>query len=279
MKVQYFEYAKFRFSYLDEGQGDIILVLGGAAYYAQTFSDNIKSKYRFIYLDHRGFAEKRESTESLPSMKDLIEDIESFRREKGLQNFYILGHSGHAYLALEYAKCHEKHIKGVIVLAAGPDLSFENRKAADQYFEDVADESRKQIHAENMNLMLKEISEHPQDEFKIFCVRSSARSSYDPELNLVPLWKDVWLNLDIVLHMWSNLFSQPIKEETVKAIKVPVLIIMGLFDFQVPPHFTWNNHKEDFQDLTFKIFPQSGHHPQLEESELFETVLSDWIAK
>lgn len=277
MKVNYLDYQGHRFTYLLEGQGPTVLVLGGPAYYAQTFSESIKKKFRFIYLDHRGFAERLVTQDSLPSMKDLVEDIEFFRKEQGLKDFFLLGHSGHAYLAMEYAREYEEQVKGLMIIAAGPDLSLKNRKASDQYFEEIADELRKREHEKNLNLMQKEIAENPKEEFKIFCIRSAARSSFDPTLDVTPYWKEVHLNLDIVLHMWSQLFSQEIEIKKIEALNRPVLIIMGLFDFQVPPHYTWNKYKHNFQNLTFKVFPRSGHHPQLEESELFERVVSDWI--
>lgn len=125
--------------------------------------------------------------------------------------------------------------------------------------------------------MQKEMSENPGDEFRIFCIRSAARSSYDPSFDPSPLWKDMHLNLNIVLHMWSHLFSNEIDKQMLKEISLPVFIGMGLHDYQVPPHFTWNPYKGYFKQLTFRVFPYSGHNPHMEEGQTFLFEIQQWM--
>lgn len=280
MKFQVFTHEGFNFSYSVEGSGPTILVPGGPSHYSQTFGAELKEKFRFIFIDHRGFALCNEiNAEKLPSMEELVADLEAFRQHLNLESFYLLGHSGHCYLSLAYAKKHPQFVKGLLLLSAGPDLSPENRLAADTYFEEMADEKRKSIHKNNMHLMQKEMAEHPGDEFRIFCIRSAARSSFDPAFDPTPLWKSMHLNLKIVLHMWSHLFSKEIDTQALKSINLPIFIGMGLHDYQVPPHFTWLRYKEYIQQLTFRIFPYSGHNPQLEESKSFLFEIQQWIKK
>lgn len=280
MNIQFFQYAGFNFSYSIEGSGPTILVPGGPSHYSQTFGAELKERFRFIFVDHRGFATPVEAaTNKLPSMQELVGDLEAFRQHLNLENFYILGHSGHAYLSLSYATTHPEHLKGIILLSAGPDLSQRNRNAAEVYFEEMADKKRKAIHKKNLELMQKEMSENPGDEFRIFCIRSSARSSFDPSFDPTPLWKNMHLNLNIVLHMWSHLFSNEIDPQTLGELNLPVFIGMGLHDYQVPPHFTWNPYKSLFKNLTFRIFPHSGHNPQMEEGQTFLNEIEGWVEK
>lgn len=129
MSVQIFHHAGFNFSYSIEGSGPTILVPGGPSHYSQTFRPELKEKFRFIFVDHRGFAPFTETmTNNMPSMEELVEDLEAFRKHLKLENFYILGHSGHAYLTLAYANAHPVQLKGIILLSAGPDLSQKNRE-------------------------------------------------------------------------------------------------------------------------------------------------------
>lgn len=278
MKNQIFQRNSFNFTYTIEGSGPTVLVPGGPVHYSQTFGAELKEKFRFIFVDHRGFAPfTNPETNLSPSMEELVDDLEAFRQHLNLDHFYLLGHSGHAYLSLAYAKAHGKHLKGLVLLSAGPDLSQKNREAADLYFDEIADGKRKLIHKFNLELMQKEMSQRPGDEFRIFCIRSAARSSYDPAFDPTPLWKDMHLNLPIVLHMWSGLFSKEIDTRAIKELELPVFIGMGLHDYQVPPHFTWSPYKECFQNLTFRIFPNSGHNPQMEEGHSFQSELENWM--
>lgn len=279
MNNQLFCHDGFNFSYSIEGNGPTILVPGGPSHYSQTFGPELKNKFRFIFVDHRGFAQpaKTDAVDKVPSMEQLVEDLEAFRRHLNLERFYILGHSGHTYLSLAYAKTHPEHLKGIMLISAGPDLSQKNREAAELYFEEMANEKRKIIHEQNVKLMQEEMSNKPGDEFRIFCIRSAARSSYDPMFDPTPLWKDMHLNLNIVLHMWSQLFSREIECKDLKQITLPVFIGMGLHDYQVPPHFTWNPYKKHFKQLSFRVFPFSGHNPQMEESNSFVYEIERWM--
>jgi proline iminopeptidase len=279
MTTQIFQHSGFDFTYSMEGSGETILVPGGPAHYSQTFRLHFNS-FRFIFVDHRGFAKINDpASNSRPSMEDLVDDLEQFRKHLNLENFYLLGHSGHASLAMAYATTNPEYVKGLIILSAGPDLSHKNQLAADDYFEEMADPERKKIHVKNLDIMKHEMMSNPGDEFRIFCIRSAARSSFDPGINLSPLWSSMNLNLSIVLHMWSNVFARELITEEIKKLKMPVFIGMGLFDFQAPPHFTWNPIKQLFKNLTFKIYPRSGHNPQMEEPEVFLEEMNRWMQK
>lgn len=279
MTTQIFQHSGFDFTYSIIGSGETILVPGGPAHYSQTFNSHFNS-FRFIFIDHRGFAKINDpSSNSRPTMDELVHDLEQFRNHLNLENFYLLGHSGHASLSMAYAKTHSEHVKGLILLSAGPDLSHKHQLAADDYFEEIADPERKKIHAKNLDIMKHEMMSNPGDEFRIFCIRSAARSSFDPNFNPAPLWNSMNLNLSIVLHMWSNLFAKEINTVEIEKLKMPIFIGMGLFDFQAPPHYTWNPFKQKFHDLTFKVFPRSGHNPQMEEPEIFLEELQRWMQK
>lgn len=279
MNFQTFKHSGFSFSYSVEGTGPVVLIPGGPVHYSQTFGEDLRNNYQFIFVDHRGFAVPDDAQYSLPGLDELIEDIEAFRRHLNLKEFYILGHSGHAYLALAYAYKYQDNLKGLILLAAGPDLTQGNREAADQYFEEMADQKRKDIHFKNMEKMQQEMSANPGDQFRIFCIRSAARSSFLPEFDPTPLWKDMNLNLNIVFHMWSGLFAERINGDKLTKLELPVFIGMGLHDYLVPPHYTWNPYKKFFKNLTFRIFGRSGHNPQMEESAAFLEELNHWMKK
>src|SRR5882672_4400590 len=100
------EISGFKLNYLVEGSGIPVLVPGSSVYYPRVFSEEIKKHLQFIHVDHRGFvpAPPEGLDNSVFDLDVLIEDFEKVRKHLGLENFIVMGHSGHAFMALEYAK-------------------------------------------------------------------------------------------------------------------------------------------------------------------------------
>lgn len=95
----------FELNYCIKGQGTPILVVGSSVYYPRLFSENLYKKFQFIFLDHRGFvAPPRTLTPEDYTLDKVLDDIEIARQSLNLEDFIVLGHSGHAFMALEYAK-------------------------------------------------------------------------------------------------------------------------------------------------------------------------------
>lgn len=67
---------------------------------------------QFVFIDHCGFVSPpdRDVQNSEFSLDNLIRHIEIIREELRLDKFFILGHSGHAFMALEYAKKYSQKV-------------------------------------------------------------------------------------------------------------------------------------------------------------------------
>jgi pimeloyl-ACP methyl ester carboxylesterase len=59
-------------------------------------------------------------------------------------------------------------------------------------------------------------------------------------------------------------------------LKVPVFLSLGSYDFMVPQHM-WDDYINKFTSLTVNRFEKSGHFPHVEEQQLFDYQLLDWI--
>ena len=107
----------FQLQYIIEGEGSPILVIGSALYDERVFSRELREKHRWFFVDHRGFgvAPKLEVDNSVFDLDVLLDDIETIRRHLSLKDFVIIGHSGHAFLAIEYAKKYSRFVKGVVM--------------------------------------------------------------------------------------------------------------------------------------------------------------------
>jgi pimeloyl-ACP methyl ester carboxylesterase len=50
----------------------------------------------------------------------------------------------------------------------------------------------------------------------------------------------------------------------------------GRYDYEVAPQL-WEAVKDKLPNLTYNLFEKSGHYPMLEEQELFDLKLIDWL--
>src|SRR5947209_1787834 len=119
----------FALRYRIEGKGVPILVVGSEVYYPRLFSQALRETVQLIFIDHRGFAKSPSSYEPKDyTFERIIGDIEVMRQQLGLDNFVIVGHSGHAFLALEYARTYPEHVQKVVLLNTAPTNSLERRE-------------------------------------------------------------------------------------------------------------------------------------------------------
>lgn len=77
--------------------------------------------------------------------------------------------------------------------------------------------------------------------------------------------------------IWGEDFTSIDISAGLESFKVPVLLALGRYDFSIGPPSAWDPMRPKFRDLTIRVFERSGHTPQLEEAELFDSELVDWL--
>ena len=83
--------------------------------------------------------------------------------------------------------------------------------------------------------------------------------------------------MDVLDHLWGEAFRELDVQVGLSALQVPVFLGLGRFDYLVAPYFAWEPYRSSFADLTVRIFDQSSHTPQLEESDNFNAELLRWL--
>lgn len=273
------EIAGFKLNYTIEGQGTPAIVIGSSAYYPRTFSQNLRKHLNLVFMDHRGFTPTAGALDiSAFELDVILDDIEALRQKLKLERLIIIGHSGHGFMALEYAKKYPNHVSHVVLIGMGPDNSAKSQSAADQYFQDSVCPERKAFLEENLKLLPAEIQAAPDQRFITFCLRLGARSWYDYKFDALPLWKDVKVNMQIIDYLWGNVFRDIDITKGLEAFDKPIFLGLGQFDFLVAPFYTWNTIRHKFKNLTVRIFESSSHTPQLEEPQAFDKELLEWLA-
>ncbi|ANK71776.1 MULTISPECIES: alpha/beta hydrolase [Ensifer] len=268
----------FDLGYRIEGSGTPLLVIGSAAYYPRTFSQALREKLRLIFIDHRGFAPARTNYAAGDiGFETVLDDIERMRAHLGLERFAILGHSGHGYMALEYAKRHPERVSHVIMVGTGPSHSARHMALADRIWEETVSPTRKAIFAREMAKLGDDITARPEERFKALLIRLGAKSWHQPDFDATTLWRDVTANNAVFDHLWGEVFRDINIRKGLNRLAAPVLLALGRSDYLVAPAFSWDEYRADFTNLTVRLFEQSGHTPQLEESDLFDEALLSFL--
>ncbi len=271
---------RFRLRYRIEGTGSPTIAIGSAIQGPRLFSPQLRQHLRLVFLDHRGFAASPGRVDTAEFALDtLVDDIERARQELGLGRVAVLGHSGHALMALEYAKKYPANISHVIMIAMAPDLSAASAAAAERYWQESVSPERKAVMEENLRQLPAEtLAQLPSGEqFIRSYVQNGPRIWYDPRFDSSPLWEGVDVNRDMIDHVWGHVFRDIDITRGLATFDRPVFLALGRYDFLVAPPATWDALRPKFRDLTVRVFERSGHTPQYEEPVLFEAELLRWL--
>lgn len=273
---------RFRLRYQIEGAGTPTIVIGIAAYYPRVFSQNLREHLRMVFLDHRGFAPSPGPVDtSAFALDSILDDVERARQELLLGRIAVVGHSGHAFMALEYAKRYPENVSHVIMIGIAPDFGAENAERIEQNWQETASAERKAA----MEAALARIPDEllaelpPAEAWARGYIRNAPRIWFDAQFDATPLFEGVEANMDMINHVWGRTFADIDVTHGLETFDRPVFMALGRKDYIVAPPSTWDPIRSLFQDLTLRVYERSGHTPQYEESALFDQDLLDWMSQ
>lgn len=257
------------------GGGSVAIVIGSHKYYQRTFSENLTKKLRLVFVDTRAFSsDDCAYSEADFALDKIVQDIEVIRKSLKNEKVIIIGHSIHAFIALEYAQRFPDKVSHLLLIASSPIAGSEVYQEADRYFEESVCPKRKILFENAMQNFI-------QSDDKSFVARMLAfgpRLWYDAIFDASALWEGVEVNSIGAGIIWGSMFVGYDVENALKSIKCPILLVLGRYDYFNPPHL-WERYREYCSDLTIRVFEESAHTPQLEESENFDNELIDWLER
>lgn len=269
----------FTLPYIVEGAGHPAIVIGSVQYYQRAFSQSLRDHLQLVFMDHRGFAPSPGSVETSEfELNKLVDDVETLRQQLGLGRVAVIGHSGHAFMALEYAKKYPQYTSHVVMIGANVKSDQANSDLAKQNYQRLADADRLAAERENrLTISDEQLDALPASEaFIRGYVRNAARNWYDPRFDCTSLWKGVTVNTDMFDYVWGKLFAEIDITRGLERFDRPVFLAVGRYDFGAWPS-TWDDVKPKFKNLTIRIFEKSAHTPQFEEPKLFDRELLRWM--
>ncbi len=259
-----------------EGNGPPALVIGSSVYYPRSFSQNLRSHLKLVFIDWRGFAEGPADGVTFDA---LLDDVEQVRRQLGLQTCIVIGHSAHALLALEYAKKYPQHTSHVVMIGISPNLGPGNAALAARNWQESVWPERKAALEERIRRMpeaeLAKLS--PAGRFVAWYVRRDPEAWYDYTFDSSNLWEGVVPNMPLFDYLYGVALRDLDIAAGLESFKKPVFLALGRYDFIVAPPSAWDPIRAKFHDLTLRVFERSGHSPQYEEAALFDEELLRWL--
>lgn len=268
----------FSFGYTIEGRGEPLLIIGSHIFYPRTFSDHLRQGRTLVCIDHRGFAHAHRDLTVLDTTLDtIVNDVEAICRELGLGRIDVLGHSGHGYMALEFARRFPDRVRKAVLVGTGPSHSEAHMQIGARVWEMLAAPERKGRLASDLNQMEARIQSEPEQRFIWMCLGMAARSWYDPGYDASPLWSGVRVNMPVFDRLWGEVFRDFRTREILQELQADLLICMGRHDHLVAPAEAWLPLLPERQAPKLVLFERSAHAPQLEEAELFDEVLLDFL--
>lgn len=113
MEKKYISIGKETLAYLDEGQGDVVLMIHGnmsSSVHYEPLISRIKDKYRCVAVDLRGFGDSTYN-ERFDTLEELADDVALFIDALSLGSVYLVGWSNGGGVSLKLCAKYPEKIK------------------------------------------------------------------------------------------------------------------------------------------------------------------------
>ncbi len=272
-KIVEFSKNNFNLKALICGTKQNAFVIGSHIYYPRTFSDNLKTNLQLICADTRGFVPDNAYHKAEDFTLDkMVQDIQEMLISFGLDKIILIGHSIHAFMALEYAYRFPDKVSHLILIASSPIVGPELYKEADRYFEESVCPERKATFTQTMQKFV----ESNDQSFIQRMLAFGPRLWYNYNFDASKIWEDVAINSTGAGIIWGTIFENFDIIKVLKEIKCPIFLALGRYDYFNPPHL-WEKYRDYISNFTVRIFEKSSHTPQLEEASNFDKELIEWL--
>ncbi len=222
-------------------------------------------RYQVITYNARGWPPSDVPTEAKAySPEHVVEDLYQLLRHLGIEQAYVGGLSMGGYATVMFGITHPEMAKALIIAAAGSGATDREDWIKGQ------EVRARQFETEGMETVAKQMSREPN---RIQLMRKDPKS-----------WQEYYEELAAhsatgsALTMRSYVIARPpvfTLESKLKQIKIPALILTGdEDDLCIEPALFM---KRSIPHSGLVVFPQSGHVINVEEAELFNRVVLDFL--
>ncbi len=276
MEKKFVSIGKEELAYLDEGAGEVVLMVHGnmsSSVHYEPLISRIKDKYRCVAVDLRGFGDSSYNNR-FDTLDELAEDVNDLTEALGIDSYYLVGWSNGGGVSLKLcAKYPEKVKKFFDIEGAGlkgyPLYQKENFKSTGQPYEskEAMAEDPMQV-APMLRIFEKGDSAMMASvwDATIYTVNKPTREQSElwiaetmKQRNLVDLdWALATLNMSDEYTPYGK------GDGTIKNIKCLVALTMGEKDVVVPDYMVLDNYNALGSLATLLPYENCGHSPMVD---------------
>ena len=226
--------------------------------------------YRLISYDQRG---NGESAGGEPySHAQFVSDLEALRQALGLGKIILLGGSYGGYIALEYALRHQEHLHALILRDTAANNRYKDtsmqRALASNFPMDKA-------RLERLFAGRVESNEDFSESYKM--IQPLYNVTHDPARDAERL-AQIPFRFETHNYAFSRNQADFDITEALRAVQTPTLVTVGRHDWITPLEAS-EELAEVLPNSELVVFENSGHSPQLEETDHYLAVVRNFLAR
>lgn len=241
-----------KFKYIEEGEGEVIVLLHGLFGTLSNFEyliEHFKGQYKIVIP----MLPLYDMPVLTTGVKTLAEFLKKFIKHKGFEKVTLLGNSLGGHVALVYQERWPERVERMVL--TGSSGLYENAFGGT----------------------------YPKREDRNFIKEKTAATFFDPKHATEELVDEVYEIVNNrnkvirVLALAKSAIRHNVKDDLHK-INIPVLLLWGKNDIITPPEVAEEFHAH-IKTSELKWIDQCGHAPMMEHHEEFNTILADWLLR
>jgi proline iminopeptidase len=226
--------------------------------------------YRVVVFDARGCGR----SEGKPpfSHAQWAADVDGLREWLGADQIIIAGGSYGGFIAMEYAIAYPEHTRAMILRDTSADKSN-----LDRAYENARHQDRIEINWDNFNRYWHgEITDDEDLKQRWADIIPLYDYEYDPVKAAARVEAGIYRH---EAHNWCFLYNMPNYDlrDQLPNVQCPTLVTVGRTDW-VTPVESAETIASLIPNSKLVIFEKSGHSPQIEEFDLFQHVMREFLA-
>jgi proline iminopeptidase len=232
--------------------------LAGSPIYERTFSANLRTHLKLIFVEPRGSRSDVGDVADL-TLDTVVDDLDELRTQLNLERIAVLGHSVNASIALRHAARHPDYVSQVIVIGGIPILDASSSREQEKHWAMLASQERKEMLMQSRERAKDALSKStPDDAIIINYIANGPLIWYDARFDCTHLWKGHFGSALIFQRFVGSGGELSKVDPTVEypRVRCPVLIASGVFDFVAVPT-AWHKFKGLLANHTYRAFEKA----------------------
>jgi len=255
----------------------MIILHGGPGFdhsYLRPWLDPVSDVAQLVYVDQRGCGRSQRHTHEYYQLGIMADDIVLLCQALHIEQPIVLGQSFGGFVALSIAHRHPNFASGIVLFDTSP--AWTGGYDLDALEQLVGGERGKELREIAYRESTGQANEAELKRFEQEIMPLYWHQGFKQEY-LEELYNSTPMNMDIATYMMGTLSKEYDLRPSLKAIKVPALVLQGRYDW-VTPMAGAEEMARTIPNAQLHIFEHSGHMVFIEEQDELVFVLKNWIS-